>query len=175
MYPYRLYMVIDLEEPKHYYPRQSAAQAAKVLTEILKDGPILRWATKSNVTDKAAVAMDEMDGEDGGDFEGVWLGAKRLAALALQKARDSNMWPVKICNLLRNLHYLHSPEIGKVIYIIIYIAGVLYATLAEKLSPLFSPSFALFSETFTLHYSPQKKKKKILPSISLTRPPIPSK
>ena len=51
--------------------------------EILKDGPILRWATKSNVTDKAAVAKDEMDGEDGGDFEGVW--AKRLAALAPQK------------------------------------------------------------------------------------------
>ena len=96
-------------------------------TEILKDGPILRWATKSNVTDKAAVAKDEMDGEDGGDFEGVW--AKRLAALAPKKARDSNMWPVKFCNLLRNLHYLHSPEIGKVIYIIIYIAGVLYATL----------------------------------------------
>ena len=40
-------------------------------TEILVDGPILRWATKSNVTDKAAVAKDEMDGEDGGDFEGV--------------------------------------------------------------------------------------------------------
>ena len=38
---------------------------------------------------------------------------------------------MKICNLLRNLHYLHSPEIGKVIYIIIYIAGVLYATLQK--------------------------------------------
>ena len=32
---------------------------------------ILRWATKSNVTDKAAVAKDDMDGEDGSDFEGV--------------------------------------------------------------------------------------------------------
>ena len=40
-------------------------------TEILVDGPILQWATKSNVTDKAAVAKDEMDGKDGSDFEGV--------------------------------------------------------------------------------------------------------
>ena len=48
-----------------------------------------------------------------------------------KKARDFNMWPVKICNLLRNLHYLHSPEIGKVIYIIIYITGVLYVTLVS--------------------------------------------
>ena len=69
-------MVIDLEEPKHYYPRQSAAQAAQgavlvLPTEILVDGPILRWATKPNVTDKAADAKHEMDGEDGGDLEGV--------------------------------------------------------------------------------------------------------
>ena len=41
---------------------------------------------------------------------------------------------MKICNLLRNLHYLHSPEIGKVIYIIIYIAGVLYTTLSYQIS-----------------------------------------
>ena len=79
-------MVIDLEEPKHYYPRQSAAQGAVLVlpTEILVDGPILWWATKSNVTDKAAVAKDEMDGEDGSDFEGVW--AKRLVALASPKS-----------------------------------------------------------------------------------------
>ena len=74
-----------------------------------------------------------MNGEDGGDLEGVW--AKRLAALAPQKKHVIlNMWPVKICNLLRNLHYLHSPEIGKVIYIIIYIAGVLYTTLSYQIS-----------------------------------------
>jgi len=38
------------------------------LAEILADGPISR-ATKSKVTEKAAVAKDEVDGEDGGVFE----------------------------------------------------------------------------------------------------------
>ena len=38
------------------------------LAEILANGPIPR-ATKSNVAKKAAVAKDEVDGEDGGDFE----------------------------------------------------------------------------------------------------------
>jgi hypothetical protein len=38
------------------------------LAEILADGPIRR-ATKSKVTEKAAVTKDEVDGEDGGDFE----------------------------------------------------------------------------------------------------------
>ena len=63
---------------------QGAAQGAVLVlpTEILVDGPILRWATKSNITDKAAVAKDEVDGEDGGDFEGVW--AKRLASFKLR-------------------------------------------------------------------------------------------
>ena len=49
MYPYRLYMVIDLEEPKHYYPQQSAAQGAVLVlpTEILEDGPMTSGKTRS--------------------------------------------------------------------------------------------------------------------------------
>ena len=39
------------------------------LAEILADGPIERRATKSSVTDKAEVAKDEVDDEDGSDFE----------------------------------------------------------------------------------------------------------
>ena len=38
------------------------------LAEILADGPIT-WATKPKVAGKAAVVMDELDGEDGGEFE----------------------------------------------------------------------------------------------------------
>ena len=38
------------------------------LAEILADGPIPR-VTKSNMTEKAAVTNDVVDGEDGGDFE----------------------------------------------------------------------------------------------------------
>jgi len=40
-------------------------------------------------------------------------------------ARD----PSKICNLQRNLPYLPQPKIGPVIYIILYLSRVLYATL----------------------------------------------
>jgi len=38
------------------------------LTEILADSPIPR-STKSNVTKKVAVAKDDRDDEDDGDFE----------------------------------------------------------------------------------------------------------
>ena len=38
------------------------------LAEILADGPISQ-VTKSKVTEKAAIAKDESDGEDGGVFE----------------------------------------------------------------------------------------------------------
>ena len=38
------------------------------LAEILADGPITR-VTKPKVAGKAAVVMDELDGEDGGEFE----------------------------------------------------------------------------------------------------------
>ena len=63
----------NTEDGKILLSPQGAAQGAVLVlpTEILVDGPILRWATKSNITDKAAVAKDEVDGEDGGDFEGV--------------------------------------------------------------------------------------------------------
>lgn len=39
------------------------------LAEILADGPIPRRAMKSTMTERVAVAKDEVDGEDGGDFE----------------------------------------------------------------------------------------------------------
>ena len=39
----------------------------------------------------------------------------------------------KICNLHRNLPYLPSPKIGLVIYIILNLRGVLYATLGGGL------------------------------------------
>jgi hypothetical protein len=38
------------------------------LAEILADGPI-RQMKQSRVTERAAVAKDEVDGEDGGVFE----------------------------------------------------------------------------------------------------------
>jgi hypothetical protein len=45
-----------------------------------------------------------------------------------KKARDL----AKICNLHRNLPFLPSPKIGLVIYIILNLAGVLYATLTKN-------------------------------------------
>jgi len=44
-------------------------------------------------------------------------------------ARDLTRDLAKFCNLHRNLPYLPSPKIALVIYIILNLGGVLYATL----------------------------------------------
>ena len=46
----------------------------------------------------------------------------------------------KFCNLLCNLPLLPSPKIGRVNYIILYLAGVLYATLVRRLLRLSTQS-----------------------------------
>ena len=141
MYPYRLYMVIDLEDPKHYYPRKVPPKVLCLCYPLKSLWMVPFYGGQQSPTSRIRQQLQRMR----------WM-AKMAATLRefelngwrhcpLKKARDSNMWPVKICNLLRNLHYLHSPEIGRVIYIIIYIAGVLYATLLRTATANGPPIF----------------------------------
>ena len=78
------------------------------------------------MTQKAAFAKDDADGEDGGVFE--------LNKGGLFKKKTKTRDLAKICNLLCNLPLLPSPKIGQVNYIILYLAGVLYATLVHWLA-----------------------------------------
>ena len=75
------------------------------------------------MTQKVAVAKD-VDGEDGGAFQ---LNNGGLFKFKFKKGKTRDL--AKICNLLCNLPLLPSTKIGQVNYIILYLAGVLYATL----------------------------------------------
>ena len=76
------------------------------------------------MTQKAVVAKDDVDGEDGGVFE---LNQLNKGGLCKNKNKTRDL--AKFCNLHCNLPFLPSPKIRRVNYIILYLAGVLYATL----------------------------------------------
>jgi hypothetical protein len=91
-----------------------------------------------------AVVKDAAGKKDaGGAFDlnnWVW---RATVPSAKKRARD----PTEICNLQCNLPYLPSPKIGLVIYIILYLAGLLHATLMSphcECSGLFSGMSWLF-------------------------------